>query len=135
MKTKKIEMQPLEVKFDKVTYLENLKIELRTRIIKPFAKLIPVAGLTIIGLFFNSCTTGYVATEPAQVEYSRPVRPSELHVWIDGDWKYNRQNHTYIQRNGYWNKPVPSRTWVAGYWQSSHRGQYWIPGHWQRNYR
>lgn len=96
-------------------------------------KLIFITSMAGIGLFLNGCSTGYVATEPSYVEYSRPQRPSELHIWIDGDWVFNSQTHAYVQRNGYWAAPDQRRVYVSGQWQTSPRGKYWSKGHWQKN--
>jgi hypothetical protein len=95
-------------------------------------RIIIVTSLAGIGFFFTGCTAGYVATEPSYVEYSRPQRPSDLHIWIDGDWVFNTQTHAYVQRNGYWEKPVQGRTYISGSWQSTPRGKYWSKGHWQK---
>jgi hypothetical protein len=103
---------------------------------KPYIKkIIFVVGLAGIGFFLNSCTAGYVATQPSYVEYSRPERPSERHVWIDGDWVYNRQSRAYEQRNGYWERPYQGRTYVSGQWQTTPKGKYWSKGRWQRKAR
>ena len=81
----------------------------------------------------NSCaTTGYVSEEPAYVEYSRPVRPSNLHIWIDGDWIYNRHTQNYVRGNGYWQLPRQGRTYISGSWQTTPQGHRWQSGHWQR---
>lgn len=98
-------------------------------------KIILFSSLAGIGLFFYACAPSYVASQPAYVEYARPSQPSSLHVWIDGDWKYSRQTHSYERRNGYWEKPNQGRTYVSGHWQSTPRGQYWVEGHWQRQDR
>jgi len=93
--------------------------------------LFSLAGLLMI---LNSCTTtGYVASEPAYVEYARPAPPSNMHIWIDGDWIYNRNTHVYMRKNGYWQRPGNGRTYVSGHWQVGPRGHSWAPGHWQRN--
>lgn len=84
-----------------------------------------------MGLFLNSCVAGYVATEPSYIENSRPDRPSNLHVWIDGDWVWSNRTKVYVRNNGYWSKPSRGRTYIAGHWQSSPRGSRWVPGHWQ----
>lgn len=107
----------------KINTMEN------TQVLK---KLIFMASLAGIGLFFNSCAAGYVATEPSYVEYSRPQRPSELHIWIDGDWVFNSQTHAYTQRNGYWAAPNERRVYISGQWQTTPRGKYWSKGHWQK---
>lgn len=99
---------------------------------KHIRKVIFIGSLAGIGLFLNSCMAGYVATEPAYSEYSRPQRPSELHVWIDGDWVYNRSTRVYVQRSGYWQQPRQGRVYVSGQWQSTPRGKYWSRGHWKK---
>ena len=100
---------------------------------KKFIFLISLAGVLLL---LNSCsTTGYVATEPLYVEYTRPAAPSNIHVWVDGDWIYNRQTHVYVRQNGYWQKPSNGRTYVSGHWQVGPRGRSWAPGHWQKRRR
>lgn len=95
-------------------------------------KIIYIGILAGIGLFMNSCMTGYVATEPRYTEYSRPQRPSDHHIWINGDWVYNRSTQVYVQKNGYWAKPQQNRIYISGQWQSTPRGKYWNRGHWQK---
>ncbi|PKP33077.1 MAG: hypothetical protein CVU00_11110 [Bacteroidetes bacterium HGW-Bacteroidetes-17] len=99
---------------------------------KGMKKVIFIGGLAGIGLLFTGCAPRYVATVPAYHEYSRPQRPSDQYIWIDGNWTYNRQTNMYVQQNGYWQRPHQSRTFVRGYWQASPRGHYWIPGKWQK---
>jgi len=97
-----------------------------------FRKLFFLASLAGIGLFFNGCVSGYVVTEPSYTVYVRPAQPSQVHFWIDGDWRWNSQSHRYVQNRGYWGKPRQSQTYVAGYWQSAPQGKYWEKGHWQK---
>lgn len=99
---------------------------------KHVKKAIYITSLVGVGLLFNSCIGGYIATEPTYVEISRPPQPSNSHIWIDGDWFWSSQTHTYVQRNGYWEQPRPNHTYVAGNWQTSPKGRYWKSGHWQR---
>lgn len=98
-------------------------------------RIIFLSCMAGMGFFFFGCAPGYVATQPAYVEYQRPAQPSNLHIWIDGDWRYSRQNHSYERRNGYWEKPNQGRTYITGHWQSTPRGQYWVAGRWQRQGR
>jgi hypothetical protein len=99
-------------------------------------KIFYIVCLAGIGISFNACmSTGYVETEPAYVEYSRPPQPSNNHIWINGDWQYNQQNHAYIQKNGYWEKPSNRRTHVSGHWEKSPQGSYWVSSHYERNRR
>ena len=102
---------------------------------KHLKKLIFITSLAGVGLFLNACDVGYVATEPTYVESVRPNRPSDLHVWIDGDWSYNRHSHGYVHNNGYWEKPVQGRTYMSGHWQGSQKGKYWVKGRYQRQGR
>jgi len=106
-----------------------------TKVVSHSKKIIYITVLAGFGLFFNSCFTGYVASQPTSIEIIRPSRPSELHIWIDGDWSYNQRSHTYVQRNGYWAKPHRGRTYVSGHWQNNARGHSWVPGHWQGHSR
>jgi hypothetical protein len=96
--------------------------------LKKFIILVSLAG---IGLFLNSCMSGYVATEPAYTVYARPPQPSSTHIWIDGDWGWNSQSHMYVQRAGYWDQPRQGKTYVSGYWQTTPRGKTWSKGRWQ----
>lgn len=99
---------------------------------KIFSYLILLTG---IGIVFNSCMGGYVVSEPSYVDYARPQRPSETHIWIDGDWGWNRQTHVYVQKAGYWDRPRQGQTYVAGRWQTTQRGKSWTKGHWQKQTR
>ena len=86
-----------------------------------------------IGLLLNSCSAGYVTTEPVYTEYARPQPPSAFHVWKDGDWVYNRQTKVYVQNRGYWDKPHQNQSYRTGQWHSTPRGKYWEKGSWQKN--
>ena len=98
-------------------------------------KVIYFICLAGMGLFLNSCIAGYIATEPGYVEYARPMRPSEQHIWIDGDWGWNNQTHVYVQRAGYWDRPRQGQSFVSGHWQSTPKGKSWSKGHWQKDGR
>lgn len=91
--------------------------------------------ITLAGTLFllHACTaTGYVASEPSYVEYSRPNRPSEQHIWIDGDWVWIRKSNVYVRKPGHWQKPRNGSVYIAGSWQSNSNGLYWQSGRWQR---
>ena len=95
-------------------------------------KVVYIASLAGFALILNACMGGYVATEPSYHEGVRPSAPSNTHIWIGGDWNWNRQSRTYVQREGYWSKPVQGKTYVNGHWQASSRGHSWVSGRWQR---
>jgi hypothetical protein len=104
------------------------------KVFSHFRKLILLTILAGTGLFFNACSTnGYVTSEPAYYEHPRPHRPSEVHVWIDGDWQYNRTSRVYVKNSGSWQQPRPNHTYVAGQWQTAPKGKYYTKGHWQKN--
>lgn len=97
-------------------------------------KIIFLVSLAGVLFLLNACsTTGYVTTEPAYVEYSRPAQPSSNYIWIDGDWQYSRQNRVYVQKNGYWSKPSQGRIYQSGHWQTSPQGKSWSKGQWKKN--
>lgn len=100
-----------------------------------FRKIVLIANLAGMGLLLNSCMVGYVASEPVYVEYVRPQRPSGVNIWVDGNWAYNRQTHTYVQRAGYWENPRQDQTYSPGYWQATPRGKSWVKGQWKRQGR
>jgi len=84
-------------------------------------------------LIFTSCMGGYIASEPEYTQYERPPRPSETHIWIDGDWRWNNQTHVYVQKAGYWDRPRQGQYYVQGNWQTTPRGKSWNRGHWQKD--
>jgi hypothetical protein len=98
-------------------------------------KFVYIISLTGIGLFLNGCGVGYVATEPSFAEVSRPPRPSNLYIWIDGDWVWNNQSHVYMQKTGYWKAPKQNQIYVSGHWQASPKGKYWVTGQFQKQSR
>ena len=91
--------------------------------------------LTGIGLVFNSCMGGYVASEPSYVDYARPQRQYDNQIWIDGDWGWNNQTHVYIQKAGYCDRPRHGQTYIKGNWQTTQRGKSWTKGYWQKDSR
>jgi hypothetical protein len=99
---------------------------------KNLKKGIYLTGLVCAAFFFHACMVGYAETEPVYVESVRPAAPSSVHVWIDGDWAYNRHTHGYVRNQGYWVKPAPNKTYVQGHWQAHPQGHTWTRGHWQR---
>jgi hypothetical protein len=117
----------------KESLLNPSRLAVTDKVSKHFRRFIFSICLIGIGLLFNSCMGGYIATEPVYVENNRPPRPSNLHIWIDGDWIWSSQSHNYVHQNGYWEQPRENRTYVAGYWQTTSRGKNWKSGHWQRN--
>lgn len=96
---------------------------------KKFVYLISLVGLLT---FFNSCSVGYVSEEPIYREGPRPQRPSESHIWIEGNWYWNNQSRSYNRRDGYWARPDRGRTYESGHWIRTERGYRWVPGRWRR---
>ncbi len=115
------------------TFFRPQKTGFNAKIGKQLKKIIFIGSLAGIGLFMNSCMAGYVTSEPTYSEYSRPQRPSDVHVWIDGDWVYNQSSHVYVQKRGYWTRPQPNRIYIKGSWQSSSKGKHWEKGRWEKN--
>jgi hypothetical protein len=100
--------------------------------VKKFIYLISLAGIMMI--MVSACgTVGYVSTVPTHSERYRPAQPSTYHVWIDGDWEYNRTTHSYYEQPGYWEQPSQNTIYIAGYWQTSPQGHYWVKGKHQKH--
>jgi len=98
--------------------------------LKIFSCFVLFAGT---GLVLNSCMGGYIAVEPSYTEYARPQRLNETQIWINGDWNWNYQTHTYVQKAGYWDQPRRGQSYVEGRWQTTPRGKSWTRGHWQKD--
>ncbi|WP_428659891.1 hypothetical protein [Runella sp.] len=94
---------------------------------KKFILLIVLIG---IASFVGACAPAYVRNQPSPMNYDRPQRPSDNHVWRDGDWVWNRQSRAYDQRNGSWVMPKRGRSFKQGHWETNRRGQYWVKGQW-----
>lgn len=73
----------------------------------------------------------YVTEEPSYIEESRPLAPSNMHVWIGSDWLWNSGTHSYYHRNGYWAPPQRGRTYQPGSWHNGPRGHSWNRGRWR----
>jgi hypothetical protein len=135
MKTNEILQKEVKDAIKLEPLLNSKESSLIARVGKPVKTFIYVTSLVGIGLLFNACMAGYVATEPVYMETARPARHSDGQIWINGDWSYNRQTRVYVQPTGYWQNPNRGRTYVSGHWQSTPRGKYWAKGHWQHNSR
>ncbi len=133
MKKENVSSRDFEEAINYTPLSSTTKAGFISKIGKHMRKVIYIGSLAGIGLFLNSCMGGYVATEPSYVEYSRPQRPSELHVWIDGDWVYNQSSHAYVQRNGYWTKPQQNHVYIKGSWESTPKGKHWKKGRWGKD--
>lgn len=88
-------------------------------------------GVIAFNLLLSSCLPAYVVTQPSHQEGFRPPQPSPFHVWVDGNWFYQRRSKTYMRTNGYWSRPSRGRTYHAGHWQSNKRGYRWSQGRWK----
>lgn len=84
-----------------------------------------------VTLTLVACSPTYVSTRPTYEEGFRPPQPSNNHVWVDGNWIYNRRLRTYNRSNGYWSTPYRGRKYQSGQWKSNRRGYYWTPGRWR----
>jgi len=93
---------------------------------KKILMLIAIAS----GFAITGCEVeGYVADQPADVYYERPVSPGADYVWIDGDWVWS--GGTYRWHNGHWGHARAGRTWERGHWEHGARGYHWNRGHWR----
>lgn len=94
-----------------------------------------LAIFTGAGTLLNSCAGGYgyVSSEPNyDYEYARPEAPGAGYIWIDGDWLWDNNAHTYVHQRGYWARERHNRSFEAGHWEDRPQGKIWIKGRWSR---
>ena len=132
MKKQTVLQRDIQNETQKESLLNTDGIGFISRTSKRLKKYLYIGGLAGVGLLFNGCFPGYVGSEPVYVETTRSSSPSGAHVWVDGDWEWNRQSQTYVHQEGYWHKPYHGRKFIAGHWTSTSRGHSWIKGHWER---
>ena len=83
-----------------------------------------------ISLFLSSCSGSYyVADQPLEPVYERPVAPYDGAIWIDGDWGWDGSRYAYVQ--GHWERPRSGRVWTRGSWEHNNRGYRWHKGGWR----
>lgn len=59
----------------------------------------------------------------------RPPRPSDEHVWVEGNWAYDRR---WVWVPGEWiYPPREGMHWEPGYWKKTNRGWVYIQGRWR----
>lgn len=87
-------------------------------------------NLLIIVLLINACSPAYVSSQPTYVAVERPQRPDNIQVWIDGDWMWSRQSHSYMYHDGFWTIPHHGQAYIPGHWRTNRRGSYWSNGYW-----
>jgi hypothetical protein len=88
-------------------------------------------SLIAFGLLVNGCKPAYVSVKPIYDEAPRPIRPSNKHIWINGDWVWNNRTKTYMRQDSYWMIPNGKRNYTQGQWKSTQRGYYWKPSKWR----
>ncbi len=74
----------------------------------------------------------YVRIRPIAPVVVVPPGPSPRHVWVPGEWRWNKRRGEYVWREGFWIEPRPGRVWVPGFWEDGPGGSRWIAGHWRR---
>jgi len=86
--------------------------------------------LALTGSLLTSCAGDYyVASQPTEPYYNRPVSPYSGAVWIDGEWVWSARRYNYV--GGHWARPRAGRTWVRGSWTHGARGYAWHRGYWR----
>ncbi|MES2268495.1 MAG: hypothetical protein V4520_17150 [Bacteroidota bacterium] len=91
---------------------------------------IGMIGAIAGSLFLSSCATeAYVAEQPVEPVYVRPVAPYANAYWVPGEWVYSGRR--YVYRNGYYVRPRANRVYVQGSWIRRPHGYAWRRGHWR----
>lgn len=72
-----------------------------------------------------------IEIRPSVQVQTRPVRPSNRHVWVTAE--YNSNGNRYDRRDGYWAEPPQNRRrYSEGHWVRNRHGYVWVPGRWRR---
>jgi len=68
-------------------------------------------------------------SKPAPKAEKKPTAPSEITVWVPGDYFWDGQD--WIWADGYWlDQPWDDAVWVPGHWVERPWGWLWIDGYW-----
>ena len=96
-------------------------------------KFLTIAILFFLSLSFTNAQV-VVKAKPrkAKILVLKTKRPSTNHIWIDGQWKWNKKSNRYVWVNGKWSKPKHGYVWVAGSWKNLSNGFVWKEGYWRR---
>ena len=94
-------------------------------------KFLLIISFIVTAIGIEACGPGYVTSQPNNYNQYRPQSPSPSHIWIEGNWTYNRQTRGYNQNNGHWESPRKGRSYQQGAWRSNKRGYSWSPGRWR----
>ncbi|MEO1435164.1 MAG: hypothetical protein AAFV80_06470 [Bacteroidota bacterium] len=72
-----------------------------------------ILSLTLLALFSVGLSADAPRRKrppvPEQIEETIPKAPSPEHVWVQGNWEWNRKKKTYIWRQGAWERPRRQR--------------------------
>ncbi|MEM6724314.1 MAG: hypothetical protein AAF598_09770 [Bacteroidota bacterium] len=72
-----------------------------------------ILSLTLIAFFSFSLSADAPRRKrppkPEQIEETIPKAPSTDHVWVQGNWEWNRKKKTYVWRQGAWELPRRQR--------------------------
>lgn len=88
--------------------------------------LAAVCLMTVSGLAADQPRVG---PPPLRVE-SPTLRPSPVHVWVPGYWKWKAVNYDWVE--GRWAKAKKGREWVPGTWEQVGSRWIWKAGKWKK---
>ena len=91
-----------------------------------------IALIFCLGIANNVSAQFFVRIRPIAPVIIAPPIPSPRHIWIPGEWRWNKRRGEYVWREGHWLVPKPGREWIPGFWEDGRDGSRWIPGHWRR---
>ncbi len=89
-------------------------------------------GIILVFLSLGCASSGKVATKepPALRAETRPSRPFQEAVWVDGYWRWNGYDFVWVA--GKWMKPKKGHAWAPGHWQKTPKGWQWKSGYWKK---
>ena len=71
-------------------------------------------------------SSGYYKTG----RHRKLYRPSQRHIWIEGQWKYNRRLRRDVWYDGYWVVKQRKHQWIPAHYDRHHGVRVWVSGCW-----
>lgn len=70
---------------------------------------------------------------PAHVVVVKPAKARPNHIWVAGQWKWDKRKNAYVWVDGYYLKQRRGYKYMAGEWVVvPAKGYKWVPGRWVR---
>ena len=94
-----------------------------------YVRVVDRRTVSYAGLY-GSSYKGYNTNLYRYANNRKSYRPSNRHIWIEGEWRYNRRLRRDVWYDGYWIAKKRNHKWVQGHNRSSNGARAWVAGRW-----